>query len=375
MAIKQDYYELLGINKNASPDEIKRAYRGLAMQYHPDKNPNNNQSEEKFKLINEAYEILSDPQKRSYYDQFGHTGPGLGNNFSQEGFSEFTDFNEVFGDIFSNFFGGTSTSGRRRQSSQRGSDLQLELKISFMEACFGVEKVIELNHMKICKSCGGTGALDEKSIETCKHCHGTGQVRHSQGFITFSSTCTYCRGAGKTITNLCPKCRGGRKISETTKINVKIPAGIDTGSKIKISGEGDSGYGGADNGDLYILINVKDHPIFRRDDTDIYCEVPISFTQAALGAEIEIPTLNGNDLLKIPAGTQNGKVFRFKGKGVPIINGFGRGDQNIKIVIETPTKLTSKQKELLKQFAQEEEETNNPIRKGFLDKVKDIFQK
>ncbi|MBI5417989.1 molecular chaperone DnaJ [Candidatus Poribacteria bacterium] len=369
---KQDYYELLGIEKNASPDEIKRAYRTLAMQCHPDKNPGDKASEEKFKTINEAYEILSDPQKREYYNQFGHVAP---DNFSQNGtYSDFNDFNEVFGDIFTNFFGNTNTGSRRRRSSQRGRDLQIDLKITFMEACFGIEKTIELSNLQTCKTCGGTGAFDENSIQTCSACHGTGQVRHSQGFITISTTCVRCQGKGKTITNVCANCHGKGKTTEKTKVAIKVPAGIDTGSKIKLTGKGDCGFGGAENGDLYIAVYVKEHPFFQREDNDIFCDVPITFAQAALGSEIEIPTLEEKTTLKIPAGTQSGKILRLKGKGIPLLNGYGRGDQNIRIIVEIPSKLSSRQKELLKEFASlDKDQASQPLIRSFFDKIKEIF--
>ncbi|MBI5207650.1 MAG: molecular chaperone DnaJ [Candidatus Firestonebacteria bacterium] len=374
---KQDYYELLGINKNAGPDDIKKAYRKLAMQYHPDRNQDNKEAEEKFKLINEAYEVLSDAHKREYYDKFGHAMPGNGHGFSSSGgFSDFTDFNEVFGDIFTSFFGGTASHGRHHHTAQRGTDLRVDLKISFMEACFGTEKKIKISRLRTCTHCSGTGAYDDKSIKICTSCQGTGQIRRSQAFITISSTCTQCHGTGKTIANLCPECRGNGKISEKTDILVKIPAGVDSGFKLKIHGEGDAGDYGGSNGDLYVMLFVKEHPFFQRQDNDIYCEVPISFVQAALGAEIEIPTLNEKTDLKIPAGTQNGKIFKLRGKGVPLVNGFGAGDQNIRIIVETPTKLSSKQKELLEEFANlDGQQSNNPLTKNFFDKVKDIFQK
>ncbi len=370
---KQDYYELLGLSRDANPDDIKRAYRTLAMKYHPDKNPGNKSAEEKFKQISEAYEVLSDPQKREYYNQFGTAGPDA---FTNNGFSDFTDFSEVFGDIFTNFFGGTQTQGRQRTRAQRGRDLQIDLKITFMEACFGVEKTIEISHNRLCKHCSGTGAFDEKSIETCPTCHGTGQIRHSQGFITINTTCVRCGGRGKKIARICPECNGNGKITEKTKLSIKIPAGVNTGSRIKIHNEGDAGSLDSSNGDLYILIYVKDHPIFQRQDNDIFCEVPINFIQAALSDEIEIPTLNGQTILKIPAGTQSGKIFRLAGKGIPLINGFGRGDQHVKIIVETPTKLSSRQKELLKEFqALDKEHSSHPITQNFFDKVKEMFQK
>ncbi len=365
---KKDYYDILGISRDASQEDIKRAYRRLAHQYHPDKNPGDKRAEERFKEINEAYEVLKDPDKRATYDRFGSVSGGF------EGFRDFadfgfaTDFQDIFGDIFGDFFG---TSRRRR--GQRGTDLRYNLEISFEEAAFGTEKEIEIPKTDRCIRCDGSGARRGTSPVICPTCGGRGQIRFQQGFFTVSRPCHTCRGEGRVIKDPCPECAGTGRVKTVKTVKVKIPPGVDTGTRLRIGGEGEYGIHGGAPGDLYVDISVRPHPVFKRNNNDIICEVPISFPQAALGAEIEVPTLDGKVRLKIPAGTQSGRVFRLKGKGIPHIHGYGRGDENVIINVETPTRLTRRQKELLEEFEHISEEHNHPMSKGFFEKVRGLF--
>jgi molecular chaperone DnaJ len=346
MTEKRDYYEILGVARDVSGLELKKAYRKLAIKYHPDKNPGNKEAEEKFKEASEAYEVLSDENKRQIYDQFGHRGlEGAGHS----GPSGFEDIFSSFGDIFEDFFGFGSGGSRRR--SQRGSDLRYNMTIEFMEAAFGTEKTISIPKLETCDECGGSGCEPGTGPETCAHCHGTGQFIQSQGFFKVKTTCPYCKGRGTHIPNPCRKCRGAGRVEITRKVQVKIPAGVDTGSKLRLSGEGEaSPTPGGSAGDLYVVISVKPHKFFQRDNTDVICAIDISFVQAALGDEIIVPTLVGEEKLKIPKGTQYGDVFRLKGEGIASLRTGRRGDQIIKVLIKTPTRLSQKQVELLKQF-------------------------
>ena len=357
----KDYYDILGVSKDASPDDLKRAFRQLALKYHPDRNPDNKESEEKFKEINEAYSCLSDPQKRAHYDRFG-SAEGMGGGFSNAGFGDI--FEDIFGDFFGNF------SGTRRQRPSKGSDLRYDLGISLSEAVFGTEKNLDFPKLEICKECGGNGSEPGKSPETCPSCKGTGQVRFQQGFFSVSKSCGKCQGTGKKITHPCKKCRGTGRIQEQKNISLKIPAGVDSGTRLRISGEGEPGDFGGPHGDLYVVLNVEEHPFFKREGTEIYCEVPISFPQAALGTEIEVPTLDGTTKIKIPAGTQSGKLFTVKGKGAPHVGRQQRGNQIVRVYVEVPTKLTARQKELLEEFSSI---NGDEISKGFREKLKDLF--
>lgn len=345
MSQKRDYYEVLGVSRDAGKQELKKAYRKLAIQFHPDKNPDNKEAESKFKEASEAYEVLTDDQKRSIYDQFGHKGlEGAGHT----GPSGFEDIFSSFGDIFEDFFGfGGGRSGR----SRRGSDLRYDLTIDFMEAAFGTEKTISIPKLETCGSCEGTGCAHGTQPETCSQCRGTGQFIQSQGFFKVKTSCPYCKGQGSVISDPCRECRGQGRIEVTRKVQVKIPAGVDKGSKLRLSGEGEGApVSGGAPGDLYVVINVTPHKFFQRDGQDVICVIDISFVQAALGADITIPTLVGEEKLNLPKGTQYGDVFKLRGQGIVSLRTHRRGDQIIKVLIKTPTRLSKQQAELLKEF-------------------------
>ena len=365
---KRDYYEVLGVARDASPEEIKKAYRKLAHQHHPDKNPGDRSAEERFKEISEAYEVLGNPEKRQTYERFGHAGPGRG----FEGFGGFeSGFGNIFDDIFEGFFGGRT--GRSPRGVQRGADLRYNLEIRFEEAASGVEKEIVIPRMEICQGCRGSGAKSGSQPVACRACRGTGQVRFSQGFLTVSQTCGQCRGEGRVIEQPCPNCRGLGQVKAERTLTVKIPPGVESGNRLKLAGEGESGVRGGPPGDLYVVIAVQEHPIFSRHGDDLYCEVPISFTQAALGAQIEIPTISGRAVLKIPPGSQTGTELRIKGKGLPNIRGYGRGDLVTRIFVEVPSHLTAKQRALLEEYARLENGAGSPLVQGFWEKVKALF--
>lgn len=377
---KRDYYEVLGVDKSAGEDEIKKAYRKLAMKYHPDRNPDNKEAEEKFKEINEAYEVLSDADKKAKYDQFGHAAfdPNMGGGagFGGAGFGGFED---MFGDIFGSMFGGGFSSGASRQNvRQKGRDLRVNLSLSFEEAVFGCKKEIKLKRTETCDTCAGKGAVNDADIKTCDKCHGTGQVRVTQqslfGTVQTVKTCDECHGTGKKIVKPCPKCHGEGNVKKQRTLSIRIPAGVDTGSVLPLRGEGEAGKNGGPNGDVYIYISVKPHAIFTREDNDIYCEIPITFVQAALGDSIMVPTVDGKVKLKIPEGTQSGQVFKLKGKGVQNPNGFGKGNEYVEIKVEVPKNLTEKQKSKLREFGDMSNDKNHEQSKSFWDKVKDNFK-
>ena len=363
----KDFYEQLGVHRNASEAEIKRAFRRLAVQYHPDKNPGDKASEEKFKELSHAYEVLSDPEKRAYYDQYG-VAPGA-QGAGPAGFGAGMGMGDIFGDIFGEFFGG----GRGRSRAVAGDDLRYNLTISFPDAAFGTSTKIRVPRWERCPECDGSGAKSREGVTTCATCRGAGQVRMQQGFFSITRTCTRCGGEGKVITDPCPTCKGRKRVERERTLSVKIPAGVETGNTIRLSGEGELGEYGGPPGDLYIYLTVEDHPLFKRAGQDIVLDVPLTFTQAALGTELEIPTLSGNEKLKVPSGTQPGHVFRIRGKGFPHLRGAGSGDQLCRVTVEVPTKLSSKQKELLKEFDCLSKEECTPITKGFFDKVKELF--
>ncbi|MFS0727502.1 molecular chaperone DnaJ [Paenibacillus sp. 1P07SE] len=372
MAEKRDYYEVLGLGRDATADDVRKSYRKLARQYHPDVNKASD-AEQKFKEVKEAYDVLSDDQKRATYDQYGHVDPNQG--FGGGG----ADFNGGFGDIFDMFFGG---GGRRDPNApQRGNDLQYTMTIEFKEAVFGIEKDITIPRTENCDTCDGSGAKPGTRPETCTICRGTGQQEVAQntpfGRIVNRRACTNCSGTGKVIKDRCSTCGGAGKVKKQRKLHVKIPAGVDEGAQIRMSGEGESGTRGGPPGDLYIVLRVKSHDFFERDGDDIYCEVPLSFVQAALGDEIEIPTLTEKVKLKIPAGTQTGTYFRLKGKGVPKLRGYGQGDQHVKVTVVTPTRLSDEQKELLRQFAGDSLQSNGAEQEhheSIFDRMKKAFR-
>ncbi|MEW6171832.1 MAG: molecular chaperone DnaJ [Bacillota bacterium] len=376
---KRDYYEVLGVSRNATQDEIKKVYRKLARQHHPDANPDNKEkAAEKFREITEAYAVLSDAEKRAQYDRFGHAGPqgqGFGFDFGNINFEDL-GFDFGFGDLFDALFGG---GGRRRRGPQRGVDLETEVELPFREAVFGTERELNVPRTEKCDNCGGSGAAPGTNVEQCKNCNGSGQVSYSRstafGQFIQTTTCDRCRGTGRFISSPCSVCRGSGNVRRTRKVTVKIPAGVDDGMRLRLRGEGEPGTLGGPAGDLYVYLKVRRDPVFQRDGQNVICEVPVSFTQAALGAEIEVPTLDGTTHIKVAEGTQSGTVLRLRGKGVPGTGGYGRGDQLIKVKVVTPTRLNEKQKELLRELAKlsVEESPRTEKDKGFFEKVRDAF--
>lgn len=373
MAAKKDYYEVLGVNRDASEEEIKKSFKKLAMKYHPDRNPDNPKAEEQFKEAKEAYEILSDDQKRAAYDQYGHAGvdpsmgAGAGAGFGGAGFAD------AFGDIFGDIFGG----GRGPRSNvYRGADLRYNMEISLEEAARGTETKIRIPVMTECETCHGSGARPGTSPTTCTTCNGHGQVRMQQGFFSVQQTCPKCHGTGKMVKDPCPTCNAAGRVKQQKTLSVKIPAGVDEGDRIRLSGEGEAGVNGGPTGDLYVVIHLKPHEIFQRDGGNLHCEMPISFTTAALGGEIEVPTLDGSAKMKIPAETQTGATFRLRGKGIKPLRSSDHGDLMVHVVVETPVKLTEKQKELLREFevsTQADSGKHSPRNKSWLDKARAFF--
>ncbi len=391
MATKRDYYEILGISKAAGADEIKKAYRNLALKYHPDRvaADKKKEAEEKFKEMSEAYEVLMDPQKKATYDQYGHAG--VDPSFRQGGFSwqdfhHFDDVKDVWGqfdlndllrgfgfgaDMFGDSF---EEDGSRGYGARRGSDLEFRLGITFEEAAFGTEKTISIPRNEACEACGGTGAKPGSRVERCPDCGGRGKVSASSGFFNVIRTCSRCGGEGSVVKTPCPACGGRGRIRAKRNIKVKIPAGVDTGSRLRVHGEGEAGAKGARPGDLYLMLQVEPHEIFERHDSDIYCEAPVDFATAALGGEVEVPTLEGKIMMKIPAGTQGGRVFRLKGKGIARIHDYGRGDEMIKVQIDIPSDLSSEQKRILKDYAKASEKNPGPLAKSFMEKMRRMFR-
>lgn len=374
MATKKDYYEVLGVNRDASEEDIKKAYRKLAMKYHPDRNPDNPKAEEQFKEAKEAYEMLSDDQKRAAYDQYGHAGvdPSMGAGAG----AGFGGFGDAFGDIFGDIFGGGR--GGQRSNVYRGADLRYNMEITLEDAARGTETNIRIPVQASCESCHGTGAKSGKSPVTCTTCNGHGQVRMQQGFFSVQQTCPKCHGTGKIIKDedQCGTCHGAGRVKQNKTLSVKIPAGVDEGDRIRLSGEGEAGVNGGPTGDLYVVIHIKPHAIFQREGGNLHCEMPISFTTAALGGEIEVPTLGGSAKMKIPAETQTGGVFRLRGKGIKPLRSSEHGDLMVHVVVETPVKLTEHQKKLLKEFdasTQADAGKHSPKNKSWVDKAKDFF--
>jgi molecular chaperone DnaJ len=378
MTTKRDYYEILGVGRNASGEEIKRAYRKLAVKFHPDKNPDDTHAEEKFKELGEAYDVLMDEEKRAAYDRYGHAAFSQGMGGGGGGFHDpFDIFREVFGGgvgggIFETFFGGGGSTDR--EGRQRGSDLRYDMQITLEEAAFGVEKEIEVRKLDACDKCKGTGAESGSRAVTCPSCHGRGQVISSRGFFQVSQTCPRCRGVGEIIEKPCRVCGGEGRIEKTSRIKLKVPAGIADGSRLRSSRNGEAGIRGGAPGDLYVVIHVKEHPIFQRDEDNLYCEVPIPFSTAALGGEIPVPTLDGKASLKVPAGMQSGQIFNLRGKGISNVNGRGRGDLLARLLVEVPTRLNAEQRQKLEEFAGLCGEENTPLHKSFFERAKEFFR-
>lgn len=382
MSTKRDYYDILGVAKGADAQEIKKAYRKQAMKYHPDRNPGDQESEEKFKEVSEAYEILSDENKRRNYDQFGHEGVNGQGGFGGQGFGGqgFGGFEDIFGDIFGDMFGGGFGGGRpRRRGPERGADIRQNVTISFEEAAFGKNISIKLNRSEECDECHGSGAKPGTSKKTCPTCNGSGEVRTVQrtpfGNVASSRPCTACEGEGEVVESPCSKCSGKGSTRKVKTIEVDIPAGIDDGQMIKLSGQGEIGSKGGPRGDLYIAVSIQPHPLFTREGNDIYFDMPITFVQATLGDEIEVPTLDGKVKYTVPEGTQTGTVFRLREKGIPRLRGNTRGDQYIKVVVDTPKKLNDKQKDILREFAKECGEDVHEKKKTFGQKIEDMLKK
>lgn len=371
---KRDYYKVLDVARNASEADIKKAYRRLAMKYHPDRNPGDHDAEEKFKEAKEAYEVLSEAQKRALYDQYGHAGVEAGRNSQGGGFSGAEAFSDIFGDVFGDIFG----TARRGGGPQvyRGADLRYEAELDLAEAVFGHSIEIDVNKFVECEHCKGSGAAKGSQPITCDTCGGTGQVRVSQGFFTLQQTCPHCRGSGRVVRNPCDHCLGQGRVRRAKKLSVKIPAGVDTGDRVRLTGEGEAGRNGGPPGDLYVEVRVREHPIFERDGVHLSCEVPVSFTTAALGGTIDVPTLDGPVSLKIPAETQSGRVFRLREKGVKSVRGPARGDLFCRVVVETPVHLSSEQRALLRELDESLRADGNkhsPRQKSFLEGVKRFF--
>jgi molecular chaperone DnaJ len=372
---KRDYYEVLGVSRGANEAEIKSAYRKLAIRYHPDKNPGDAEAEEKFKEAAEAYSVLSDAEQRARFDRFGHAGVSSGAAGGQGswGAQGFGGIEDILGDLFGfgDVFGGGRAGGGRRGAAQRGADLRYDLEMTLEEAAEGLTAQLRVPRLEACDGCKGSGAAPGTQPETCQGCAGTGQIRYQQGFFSVARTCGQCRGAGRTIRTPCETCKGAGRVEREKQIEVKIPAGVETGSRLRLAGEGEAGAQGGPAGDLYVVIHVKEHDVFERQGNNLYASVPVTFAQAALGAETPVQTLDGQESLKVPAGTQTGTVFRLKGHGMPVLGGRGRGDLFVSVTVVTPTTLTREQRKLLEQLAQIEEKDLTD--KGLMDKVRDIF--
>lgn len=372
---KRDYYEVLGVERNVSEEEVKRAYRKLAVKFHPDKNPDDPHAEEKFKEIGEAYDVLMDADKRAAYDRFGHAAFAQG-TAARGGFHDpFDIFREVFGGagggIFETFFGGVGT---RAEDRQRGSDLRYDMQIELEEAAFGVQKEIEIQKLDTCDKCQGSGAESGSRTINCPACSGRGQVISSRGFFQVSQTCPRCRGIGQIIEKPCRQCHGEGRVERMSRIMLKIPPGIADGSRLRSSRNGEAGTRGAPHGDLYVVVHIKEHKVFQREDDDLYCEVPIPFSSAALGGEVDVPTLEGKANLKVPAGTQSGQIFKLRGKGIVNVNGRERGDLLARLIVEVPTRLNAEQRQKLEEFSGLCGEDNTPMRKSFFERAKEFFR-
>jgi molecular chaperone DnaJ len=368
---KADYYEVLGVSRDASEQELKSAYRKLALKYHPDRNPGDHASEEKFKEASEAYQVLSDADKRAAYDRFGHAGVSGGGPGGFGGFSGAVDLGDIFGDLFGEMF---NMGGQQRAARQmRGDDLRYDLTVDFQEAVFGTEKEIRIRRLEACETCKGSGSKSGRGPVTCPQCQGRGQVRYQQGFFSVARTCNACAGRGSIISDPCDTCRGETRVTKEIKLTVKVPAGVEEGTRIRYGGEGDVGRNKGQSGDLYIVLSIRAHDFFQREGQNLHCVIPISFPQAALGAEIEIEGVDGPVMLKIPEGIQSGKEVRVRGKGVPYLNEKGRGDLIVKVVVQIPKKLSKAQRDLILELGKSMSVENKPTSPGLLEKMKDLF--
>jgi molecular chaperone DnaJ len=373
--VAKDYYEILGVPRDVSAADLKKEYRKKAVKYHPDKNPGDKVAEDKFKELSEAYGVLSDQEKRSRYDQYGHDAFSQGGGAGFQGFDA-SAFENMFGDIFSSFFGGSSSAGRGKSSTRAGRDLLFDLALTFEEAAFGVQKEISINRPCACEACNGSGAEKGTSSQTCPDCGGAGQIRVQQGFFTMGRACGRCSGSGKIISHPCKACSGAGVVGKNVKIDVKVPPGIDSGQRLRIRDQGEGGAQGAASGDLYVRVAVQEHEIFQRQESEVICEVEISYAQAVLGGEVQVPTLDGNVMMKIPPGTQSGKIFRMRNRGIQILGTTRRGDQHTRIAINVPKKISDEHKELLEKLVElehKERELQGEEQKGFFDRVKEMF--
>jgi molecular chaperone DnaJ len=368
---KRDYYEVLGVERSADAEQLKRAYRALALKYHPDRNPDDPHAEEKFKEASEAYAVLSDPDKRRAYDRFGHEGVGAGAGFQD--FGDLGAFGDVLNDLFGDFFGTRGGGPRRRGRGRRGADLRYQLEIELRDVLEGKEARVQIPKMRPCESCAGSGARAGTRPESCGRCRGTGQLMFQQGFFRISRPCDACGGAGEVVKERCTGCRGSGRVESQQTLTVKIPAGVEHGTRLRLAGEGEAGIEGGPSGDLYVDVAVRPHPFFSRDGPDLHCQVPVQFVQAALGAEVEVPTLEGKVTVRVPDGTQSGKVLRLAGRGLPTLGSRSRGDQLVQIFVEVPIKMTERQRELLEEFAKESGADVSPVTKSFLEKLRDFL--
>jgi molecular chaperone DnaJ len=370
---RRDYYEVLGVTREAGPDDLKKAYRKLALQYHPDRNPDDAVAEERFKEASEAYAVLSDPEKRRAYDRFGFAGVGAeGGAPGGFDFGDLGGFGEVFNDLFGDLFGGPR-GGRRRGRGQRGADLRYNLEIGIEDVLEGMDAKLKIPKMRACGACEGSGARPGTHPERCDSCGGSGQMFLQQGFFRISRPCDSCGGSGEIVRQRCVECRGAGRVEGEQSISVRVPPGVEDGMRLRVAGEGEAGISGGPPGDLYVVISVTPHALFERDGQDVHCEVPITFPTAVFGAEVEVPTLEGKVTLRVPESTQSGRVFRLRGKGLPSVHSGGRGDQFVRIFVEVPSKLSSRAKELLEEFAKECGDDVSPVSKGFMEKLRDLF--
>ena len=368
---KADYYEVLGVSRTATDQELKSAYRKLALKYHPDRNPGNHSAEEKFKEASEAYQVLCDPDKRAAYDRFGHAGVGAAGAGGFSGFAGGVDIGDIFGDLFGEMFNMGATQRGSRQ--QRGDDLRFDLTIDFEDAIFGAEKEVKIRRLETCPTCSGRGSASGRGPTVCSQCNGRGQIRYQQGFFSVARTCAACGGTGSIIGDPCHTCRGETRVSKELKLNVKVPPGVEEGTRIRYTGEGDAGRQGGPRGDLYVVLAVRPHDFFERKGYDLHCVIPISFPQAALGAEFEMEGIDGPVNLKIPEGTQSGREIRVRGRGVPYLNDKGNGDLIVKVLVQIPRKLNRVQRDLVMKLSEQMTVDNNPTAPGLIEKMKDLF--